>query len=96
MFKNKLNEEKLNNIIEQLLEDKSIKAEEINILLEFKSNKNENFMKRIQDFKNNISKLQLDHGFDYLSIEISNLYSEILRQYPTTGPSSIFNRFIKK
>ncbi|MBC2576457.1 hypothetical protein [Peptostreptococcus canis] len=92
----KLTEEILDNLVDNLINDNSITTIERNILLEYKSKKNDSFMKRISDFKTNVSKFQLEYGFDALSNDMLSLYTEICRQYPTTGPSSIFNILIKK
>lgn len=91
----KLTEDKLDEIIGNLLEDKSISEKEKEILFAYKTEKNVSFLRKIKDFKESINKLQLRDGFDSLSKEILDLYTEIIRQYPTTGPSSIFNGLIK-
>lgn len=91
----KLTEDKLDEIIGNLLEEKSINEKEKEGLLAYKTKKNVSFLRKIKDLKVSINKLQLTDGFDSLSKEILDLYTEIMRQYPTTGPSSIFNGLIK-
>ncbi|WP_311537901.1 hypothetical protein [uncultured Anaerococcus sp.] len=91
----KLTEDKLDEIIGNLLEEKSINEKEKEVLLAYKTKKNVSFLRKIKDLKVSINKLQLTDGFDSLSKEILDLYTEIMRQYPTTGPSSIFNGLIK-
>lgn len=93
---NKLTEETLTEKIRYLLKKDTLSLEERQVLLRYMSETNVSFMKKINDFKIDISKLQLTNGFASLDIEILDLYTEICRQYPTTGPSSIFNIFIKK
>ena len=53
------------------------------------------FLRKIKDFKKSINKLQLRGGFESLSKDMLDLYTELMRQYPKTGPSSIFNGLIK-
>ena len=91
----KLTEDKLDEIIGNLLEDKSISEKEKEILLAYKTKKNVSFLRKVKDLKKSINKLQLIDGFDSLNKEMLDLYTEIMRQYPTTGPSSIFNGLIK-
>ena len=91
----KLTEDKLDEIIGNLLEDKSINEKEKEILLAYKTKKNVGFLRKVKDFKDSINELQLRDGLDSLSREMLALYTEIMRQYPKTGPSSIFNGLIK-
>ena len=91
----KLTEDKLDEIIGNLLEDKSINEKEKEILLAYKTKKNVSFLRKVRDLKMSINKLQLGDGFDSLSQDMLDLYTEIMRQYPATGPSSIFNGLIK-
>lgn len=91
----KLTEDKLDEIIGNLLKDKSINEKEKEILLAYKTKKNESFLRKVKDLKMSINKLQLRDGFDSLSEEMLDLYTELIRQYPSTGPSSIFNGLIK-
>ena len=96
MEKNNLTEERLTEKIHLLLDKEDISSKEREVLLKYIMENNDGFMKKINDLKTNISKLQLIYGFDFLNVDMLELYTEICRQYPTTGPSSIFNRFIKK
>lgn len=96
MKKNALTEENLKEVINNLIKEEAISVEEKKILLGVISKGNGSFMKKINNFKTDVLKLQLDNGFDSLSTDMLNLYTEICRQYPTTGPTSIFNKFIKK
>ena len=91
----KLTEDKLDEIIGNLLEDKSINEKEKEILLAYKTKKNVSFLRKVRDLKMSINKLQLRDGFDSLSQDMLDLYTEIMRQYPKNGPSSIFNGLIK-
>ncbi len=91
----KLTEDKLDEIIGNLLEDKSINKKEKEILYAYKTKENVSFLRKVKDLKMSINKLQLRGGLDSLSEEMLDLYTEIIRQYPTTGPSSIFNGLIK-
>ena len=91
----KLTEDKLDEIIGNLLEDVHINEKEKEILLAYKTEKNVSFLRKIKDLKVSINKLQLTNGFDCLSKDVLDLYTEIMRQYPKTGPSSIFNGLIK-
>lgn len=91
----KLTKDKLDEIIENLLNDKSINKKEKEILFAYKTKENVSFLRKVKDLKMSINKLQLRDGFDSLSEEMLDLYTEIIRQYPTTGPSSIFNGLIK-
>lgn len=91
----KLTEEKIEEIIDKFLEENTINKRESKILDRFKDNKNQGLLRRISDFKMDISKVQLSYGLDFLSSDILDFYTEIMRQYPSTGPSSIFNGLIK-
>lgn len=91
----KLTEDKLDEIIGNLLENKSINEKEKEILFAYKTKENVSFLRKVRDLKMSINKLQLRDGLDSLSEEMLNLYTEIMRQYPTTGLSSIFNSLIK-
>ena len=91
----KLTEDKLDEIIGNLLKDKSINEKEKEILFAYKTKENVSFLRKVKDLKMSINKLQLRDGLDSLSEEMLDLYTEIIRQYPTTGPSSIFNGLIK-
>lgn len=91
----KLTEEKIEEIIDKFLEENTINKREREILDRFKDNKNQGLLRRISDFKMDISKVQLSYGLDFLSSDILDFYTEIMRQYPSTGPSSIFNGLIK-
>lgn len=91
----KLTEDKLDEIIGNLLENKSINEKEKEILFAYKTKENVSFLRKVRDLKMSINKLQLTNGFDSLSQDVLDLYTEIIRQYPTTGPSSIFNGLIK-
>ena len=91
----KLTEENLERIIDKLLKGNLINEDEEKVLLRFKEGKNQGFMRQVSDLKQDISKLQLTRGLDFLSKDILDLYTELIRQYPKTGPSSIFNGLIK-
>ena len=91
----KLTEEKIEEIIDKFLEENTINKREREILDRFKDNKNQGLLRRISDFKMDISRVQLSYGLDFLSSDILDFYTEIMRQYPSTGPSSIFNGLIK-
>lgn len=91
----KLTEDKLDEIIGKLLKDKSINEKEKEILFAYKTKENVSFLRKVKDLKMSVNKLQLRDGLDSLSEEMLDLYTEIMRQYPTTGPSSIFNGLIK-
>ena len=91
----KLTEEKIEEIIDKFLEENTINKREREILTRFKDNKNQGLLRRISDLKMDISKVQLSYGLDFLSSDILDFYTEIMRQYPSTGPSSIFNGLIK-
>lgn len=91
----KLTEEKIEEIIDKFLEENTINKREREILTRFKDNKNQGLLRRISDLKMDISKVQLSYGLDSLSSDILDFYTEIMRQYPSTGPSSIFNGLIK-
>lgn len=91
----RLTEENLEEIIDKLLKGNLINEDEEKVLLRFKEGKNQGFMRQVSDLKQDISKLQLTSGLDCLSKDVLDLYTEIIRQYPKTGPSSIFNGLIK-
>lgn len=91
----KLTEEKIEEIIDKFLGENTINKREREILVRFKENKNQGLLRRISDFKMDISRVQLSYGLDFLSSDILDFYTEIMRQYPSTGPSSIFNGLIK-
>ena len=91
----KLTEEKIEEIIDKFLEENTINKREREILARFKENKSQGLLRRISDFKMDISRVQLSYGLDFLSSDILDFYTEIMRQYPSTGPSSIFNGLIK-
>ena len=91
----KLTEENLEKIIDKLLKGNLINEDEEKVLLRFKEGKNQGFMRKISDLKKDINKIQLTSGLDSLSKDILDLYTELIRQYPKTGPSSIFNGLIK-
>ena len=91
----RLTEENLEKIIGKLLKGNLINEDEEKVLLRFKDGKNQGFMRQVSDLKQDISKLQLTRGLDSLSKDMLDLYTELMRQYPKTGPSSIFNGLIK-
>ncbi len=91
----KLTEEKIEEIIDKFLEENTINKREREILVRFKANKSQGLLRRISDLKMDISKVQLSYGLDFLSSDILDFYTEIMKQYPSTGPSSIFNGLIK-
>ena len=91
----RLTEENLEKIIDKLLKGNLINEDEEKVLLRFKDGKNQGFMRQVSDLKQDISKLQLTRGLDSLSKDMLDLYTEIIREYPSTGPSSIFNGLIK-
>lgn len=91
----KLTEENLERIIDKLLKGNLINEDEEKVLLRFKEGKNQGFMRQVSDLKQDISKLQLTRGLDFLSKDMLDLYTELIRQYPKTGLSSIFNGLIK-
>ena len=91
----KLTEENLEKIINKLLGESSIKENEKEVLRRYIARKDLAFMKKISDLKKDIVKIQITSGLDSLSKEMLELYTEIMRQYPSTGPSSIFNGLIK-
>lgn len=91
----RLTEENLEEIIDKLLKGNLINEDEEKVLLRFKEGKNQGFMRQVSDLKKDINKIQLTSGLDSLSKDMLDLYTELMRQYPTTGPSSIFNGLIK-
>lgn len=91
----RLTEENLEEIIDKLLKGNLINEDEEKVLLRFKEGKNQGFMRQVSDLKKDINKIQLTSGLDSLSKDVLDLYTEIIRRYPTTGPSSIFNGLIK-
>lgn len=91
----RLTEENLEEIIDKLLKGNLINEDEEKVLLRFKEGKNQGFMRQVSDLKKDINKIQLTSGLDSLSKDMLDLYTEIIRRYPTTGPSSIFNGLIK-
>ena len=91
----KLTEENLEEIIDKLLKGNLINEDEEKILLRFKEGKDLGFMRQVSDLKKDINKIQLTSGLDSLSKDVLDLYTELMRQYPKTGPSSIFNGLIK-
>lgn len=91
----RLTEENLEKIIDKLLKGNLINEDEEKVLLRFKDGKNQGFMRQVSDLKKDINKIQLTSGLDSLSKDMLDLYTELMRQYPTTGPSSIFNGLIK-
>lgn len=91
----RLTEENLEEIIDKLLKGNLINEDEEKVLLRFKEGKNQGFMRQVSDLKKDINKVQLTSDLDSLSKDMLDLYTELMRQYPTTGPSSIFNGLIK-
>lgn len=91
----RLTEENLEEIIDKLLKGNLINEDEEKVLLRFKEGKNQGFMRQVSDLKKDINKIQLTSGLDSLSKDILDLYTELMRQFPKTGPSSIFNGLIK-
>lgn len=91
----RLTEENLEEIIDKLLKGNLINEKEKEILLAYKTEENVSFLRKIEDLKKSINKLQLTDGFNSLSKDTLDLYTEIMRQYPSTGPASIFNGLIK-
>lgn len=92
----KLNEENLDRTIDKLLKDGEISTEEKKILFKYKKNQDKSFMNRVHYLKEDLSILNLEKGLAKgLSHNVFNLYKELIRQYPKTGPSSIFNGIIK-
>lgn len=91
----KLTEENLEKIIYKLLGESSIKENEKEVLCRYIARKDLAFMRKISDLKKDIVKIQTTSGLDSLSKDMLELYTEIMRQYPSTGPSSIFNGLIK-
>ena len=92
----KLNEENLDVIIDDLLNDGEISADEKKILFRYKENQNKSFMNRVHYLKEDLSILNLEKGIAKgLSPNVFNLYRELIRQHPKTGPASIFNGLIK-
>lgn len=91
----RLTEENLEEIIDKLLKGNLINEDEEKVLLRFKEGKNQGFMRQVSYLKKDINKIQLTSGLDSLSKDILDLYTELMRQYPKTGPSSIFNGLIK-
>ena len=91
----RLTEENLEEIIDKLLKGNLINEDEEKVLLRFKEGKDLGFMRQVSDLKKDINKIQLTSGLDSLSKDVLDLYTELMRQYPKTGPSSIFNGLIK-
>ena len=91
----KLTEENLEKIIYKLLGENYIKENEKEVLRRYIASKDVAFMRKISDLKKDINKIQLTSGLDSLSKDMLDLYTELIRQYPSTGPSSIFNGLIK-
>lgn len=91
----KLTEENLEKIIDKLLSENSNKENEKEVLRRYIARKDASFMRKISDLKKDINKIQLTSGLDSLSKDMLDLYTELMRQYPKTGPSSIFNGLIK-
>ena len=91
----RLTEENLEEIIDKLLKGNLINEDEEKVSLRFKEGKDLGFMRQVSDLKKDINKIQLTSGLDSLSKDMLDLYTEIIRRYPTTGPSSIFNGLIK-
>ncbi|ACV28330.1 Uncharacterised protein [Anaerococcus prevotii] len=92
----KLNEENLDRIIDELLKDDEISTEEKKILFRYKKNYDKSFMNRVHYLKEDLSILNLEKGIAKgLNPNVFNLYRELIRQHPKTGPASIFNGLIK-
>lgn len=92
----KLNEENLDVIIDDLLNDDEVSVDEKKILFKYKKNQNKSFMSRVHYLKEDLSILNLEKGLGKgLSPNILKLYKELLRQHPKTGPASIFNGLIR-
>ena len=58
----KLNEENLDRIIDELLKDDEISTEEKKILFRYKKNQDKSFMNRIHYLKEDLSILNLEKG----------------------------------
>lgn len=92
----KLKEENLDRIIDELLKEDEISTEEKKILFRYKKNQDKSFMNRIHYLKEDLSILNLEKGIAKgLSPSVFNLYKELIRQHPKTGPASIFNGLIR-
>ena len=92
----KLNEENLDAIIDDLLGDDEISADEKKILFRYKENQNKSFMNRVHYLKQDLSTLNLENGLGKgLSDDVLKLYTELSRKYPKTGPASLFNGLIR-
>lgn len=79
----KLNEENLDRIIDELLKDDEISTEEKKILFRYKKNHDKSFMNRIHYLKEDLSILNLEKGIgEGLSHKLLKLYKELLRQLP--------------
>ena len=92
----KLNEENLDVIIDDLLNDDEVLVDEKKILFKYKKNQNKSFMSSVHYLKEDLSILNLEKGLgEGLSPNILKLYKELLRQHPKTGPASIFNGLIR-
>lgn len=92
----RLNEENLDRIIDELLKGDEISTEEKKILFRYKKNHDKSFMNRVHYLKEDLSILNLEKGIAKgLSPNVFNLYKELIRQHPKTGPASIFNGLIK-
>jgi hypothetical protein len=96
MTDKKLIEKEIEEKIQTLLKSENINHKEKKILYAFVSNKKDPVLKKIQDLKNSLRDLQVDHGLDSgLSQEVLDFYAYLQRKFPTTGPASIFNGLIK-
>lgn len=92
----KLNEENLDSIIDDLLNDDEVSVDEKRILFRYKKNQNKSFMNRVHYLKEDLSILNLENDLcEGLSPNILKLYKELIRQHPKTGPASIFNGLIR-
>lgn len=95
-MKNKLNEENLNKIIDDLIYSDQITLDEKKILYKYKKNQDKSFMNRVHYLKQDLSTLNLENGLGKgLSDDVLKLYTELSRKYPKTGPASLFNGLIR-
>ena len=64
--------------------------------LDTKKKHDKSFMNRVHYLKEDLSILNLEKGIAKgLSPNVFNLYKELIRQHPKTGPASIFNGLIR-
>ena len=95
-MKTKLNEEKLDEIISNLISDEKISLDEKKVLYKYKKNQNKSFMNKVHYLKLDLSILKIENGLNIgLSDDILKLYIDLSREYPNTGPSSLFNGLIR-